>query len=82
MAEVWFRHADRITFHDPLAAALLFDPGICSYATGTARPVSEEGPFAGLTRWQEGGTEPRPHTVASAVDAARFFAHYFSVTGG
>ncbi len=25
MAEVWFRHAPHITFHDPLAAALIFD---------------------------------------------------------
>jgi purine nucleosidase len=82
MAEVWFKHADRITFHDPLAATLIFDPEICTYATGTVHPVLEDGPFAGLTRWQEGGNEPRPHTVAQTVDPGRFFSHYFGVTGG
>jgi inosine-uridine nucleoside N-ribohydrolase len=82
MAEVWFKHADRITFHDPLAATLLFAPDLCTYVTGTAHLVIEDGPFAGLTRWQAGGDEPRPHTVARTVDTERFFAHYFSVTGG
>ena len=29
MAEVWFRHTPEITFHDPLAAALIFEPTLC-----------------------------------------------------
>ena len=29
MAEVWFRHVPQITFHDPLAAALIFQPDLC-----------------------------------------------------
>jgi len=33
-AEVWFQHADRVTFHDPLAATTLFDPGICAFTRG------------------------------------------------
>ena len=30
MAEVWFRHVPAITFHDPLAAALIFQPTLCT----------------------------------------------------
>ncbi|HEX4124628.1 MAG TPA: nucleoside hydrolase, partial [Tepidisphaeraceae bacterium] len=35
MAEVWFgKQGGEICFHDPLAATLLFNPGICQYQTG------------------------------------------------
>jgi inosine-uridine nucleoside N-ribohydrolase len=81
MAEVWFRHAPHITFHDPLAATLIFEPDLCTYAPGTVTVVAAEGPLAGLTRWKVGG-EARPHRIASVVNSEKFFAHYFSVTGG
>lgn len=81
MAEVWFKRAPNITFHDPLAAALIFDPTICTYAGGTVSVCIDEGPFAGMTRWKVGGAD-RPHEVASVVNAEKFFDHYFGVTGG
>ena len=33
-AEVFFRRRGEITFHDPLAAATIFDDGICTFARG------------------------------------------------
>lgn len=83
MAEVWFRQAPHITFHDPLAATLLFEPDICTYAGGRINVVIEDGPLAGLTRWTLGKIpDQRPHTMAGTVNVARFFEHYFGVTGG
>jgi len=34
LAEVWFHEQDEIVFHDPLAAATLFDEEICKFQTG------------------------------------------------
>ena len=80
MASVWFRGAKVMTFHDPLAAALLFEPEICTYVKGTVvSPLDVDEKTAGrtvLTRDPAG-----PAMVAETVDAARFFAHYFSVFG-
>jgi purine nucleosidase len=80
MAEIWFKHAPVITFHDPLAAALIFDPSICEEARGTVR-VALQDPVAGLTRWKS-GEEPRAHAIATTVNPDQFFAHYFEVVGG
>jgi purine nucleosidase len=78
MAEKWFEAADRITFHDPLAAAAIFDPDLCTYRKGKVHsPVSVDAP--GATRFHE---DPQgPHTVADRVDADQFFAHYFEILG-
>ena len=82
MAEVWFKHSPRITFHDPLAAALLFAPDLCAYERGTARVVIEETPFAGMMRWEASRDADALHVIARTVDVPQFFAHYFGVTGG
>jgi purine nucleosidase len=76
-AEVWFQSRPAITFHDPLAAATLFDEQICQFERGDIdiELISEQ--HAGLTRWQR-GNDGR-HEVAMSVDGARFFEHYFSV---
>jgi len=78
MAEVWFKHAGQITFHDPLAATLIFQPEICTYATGTVTVVTE-GSLAGLTQWQS-RSETHAHQIAITVNPEQFFAHYFGVT--
>jgi len=82
MAEVWFaKQADKITFHDPLAAALIFEPGLCQTGPGRCDVVTEDGPFAGLTRWSPSDDPAKsPHHVAYTVEAERFFEHYFAVT--
>ncbi len=77
MAEVWYRHQDAITFHDPLTAACLFQPDICDYRTGRVSVDVEAGETHGATRFEEAADGP--HRVACAVDADRFFERYFEV---
>jgi inosine-uridine nucleoside N-ribohydrolase len=79
-AEVWFKHSDRITFHDPLAATLIFEPDLCHYAQGAAHIHTDNTPSAGKTEWQ--ADESGAHTIAVTVDAPRFLSHYFEICGG
>lgn len=80
MAEVWFKDRPNITFHDPLAAALVFEPDICGWQIGRATVHTSDDGLAGLMQWKRDATGP--HEIAVTVDAARFFEHYFGVTGG
>jgi inosine-uridine nucleoside N-ribohydrolase len=77
MAEIWFAgFYPFITFHDPLAAATIFEPDLCAYQDGRVTIDKTEKP--GRTIWQPG--EPAsPHQVAMAVDVERYFQHFFSV---
>ena len=79
MAEVWFRGQARMTFHDPLAGAGIFEPGVCTYRQGRVGVELERGEHFGDTVFVEaaGG----PHVVAEKVDAERFFKRYFGITG-
>ena len=76
-AEVFFQRRDEITFHDPLAAATIFDDRICTFAAGAVQVELESQQRAGFMRWQADAAGR--HQVADTVDAERFFAHYFSV---
>jgi inosine-uridine nucleoside N-ribohydrolase len=79
-AEVWFRRADRITFHDPLAAAALFDPALLDWERGRVTVELTSPALQGLTHWQPdpaGG----PHEIAVTVEAERFFDHFFQTLG-
>ena len=89
-AEVWFRDRPEITFHDPLAAALIFEPSLC---TTEARQISVEltsplRPGQTYVDWSDRHTaegnsyhphQDHPHQVAASVDASAFFDHYFAV---
>jgi inosine-uridine nucleoside N-ribohydrolase len=77
-AEVYFRNEPEIIFHDPLAAAVVFEPGLCRFERGAVE-VGLGGDRAGATAWAPatGGQ----HEVAVDVDPARFFEHYFGVVG-
>jgi len=77
-AEVWFQGRDIITFHDPLAAATMFDAQICAFERGTVAVELSSEAAKGMTRWQPGGSDAR-HEVALEVNRERFFEHYFSV---
>lgn len=81
MAEVWFRGQDHITFHDPLAAALLFEPTLCRTESQQVMVDTGVGPLSGLTL---PASDPlaRPHRLAAGVQPDAFFAHYFSVVNG
>ena len=77
-AEVWFHERPVITFHDPLAAATIFDPQVCTFTLGAVEVELASPRLGGLTFWRAGGDAP-PHEVALEVDRERFFEHYFSV---
>ena len=75
-AEIWFQEQDKITFHDPLAATTIFDPGICAFERGQVVVEWDAHKAAGMTFWQP---DPAgPHEVALEVDPEAFFKHYFS----
>ena len=76
-AEVWFRGTDTVTFHDPLAAATIFDEQVCRFEKGTVEVELTSSGLAGMTLWTPEATGR--HEVALEVDSARFFEHYFSV---
>jgi inosine-uridine nucleoside N-ribohydrolase len=79
MAEIWFAgFRPFITCHDPLAAATIFEPDLCSYQQGTVQLDKTEKP--GRTIWQPGGRDA-PHQVAVTVDVDRYFEHFFHVVG-
>lgn len=78
MAEVWFRERDRITFHDPLAAACIFEPGLCRYRDGRITVHVQQDDQFGQTTFAE--TPDGEHRAACEVDADRFFERYFAVT--
>lgn len=76
MASVWLENANHVVFHDPLTAALLFEPSLCELKRGevTIDPID------GVTYWSE-SSEGR-HQVAKTVDSSRFIEHYFAITKG
>jgi len=79
MAEIWFAgFYPFITFHDPLAAATIFAPNLCTYQQGTIRLDKIDKP--GKTTFEPGGTDGA-HQVAMKVDVDRYFEHFFSVVG-
>jgi purine nucleosidase len=77
-AEVWFQNADKITFHDPLAATTIFDDSICTFERGNVEIELADEKRVGQTRWQP-GAPPARHEVALGVKPERFFDHYFGV---
>lgn len=76
-AEVWFADRPEITFHDPLAAACVFEPDLCRMRPGLVE-VSVTDDQHGWTFFEPG---QGPHEVASEVDAEAFFEHFFEVVG-
>lgn len=79
MAEIWFaQFYPSITFHDPLAAAVIFEPDLCTYREGMVVVDTSDSP--GWTIWHPGG-DAAPHEVAMKVDVDRYFQHFFSVVG-
>jgi purine nucleosidase len=77
MAEVWFRHSEYITFHDPLAAALIFQPDLCLTEDVHIKVELNNPHLLGLT-YARHDLEARPHEIAVTVDPEAFFTHYFT----
>jgi purine nucleosidase len=79
MAEIWFAgFYPFITFHDPLAAATILEPDLCSYQQGTVTLDKTDKP--GRTIWQPGGPDST-HQVAMTVDVHRYFENFFKIVG-
>jgi len=76
-AEVWFEHATKVTFHDPLAATTLFDDSICDFQPGRVAIELKSDHVAGATLWYPGDPAGH-HEIATNVNPSRFFEHYFS----
>jgi inosine-uridine nucleoside N-ribohydrolase len=78
LAEVWFGHAKKLTFHDPLAAASIFRPELCEYETGNVAVTIEGNEnVTGQTLFTPAADGQ--HRVARSVNADAFFREYFSV---
>ena len=75
-ADVWFQHTDQIIFHDPLAAAAIFDERICKFTPGTVEVELASKKLRGVTHFKAEGED---HEVALEVDPQRFFDHFFGV---
>jgi purine nucleosidase len=80
MAEVWFQHVPAITFHDPLAAALIFQPELCTYDAGRIHVVVDPDHSRGGTTLFTVSTEPNvPHQVTRTIEVNAFFAEFFRI---
>jgi purine nucleosidase len=77
--ETW--GADKITFHDPLAGAVIFEPKLCEYQEGQVAVELQSTHVPGMTHFDPKAAQ-KPHRVAMKVYASAFFEHYFSVTAG
>lgn len=73
-AEIWFMNAQRLTFHDPLAAATIFSQDICAFTRG--KVAADAVSYPGLTPFT---ADPfGAHEVALEVDQEKYFDHFFS----
>ena len=77
MAEVWFRSRDYIIFHDPLAAATLFNDRVCGFDRGQVEVELLSERAKGMTHWKK-DEENGPHQAAFRVNREAFFEEYFS----
>lgn len=77
MAQAWFEKTSDVTFHDPLAAAAIFQPSLCEYESGDVEIDLENPELLGKTHWaaQENGV----HEIAVKVNSNAFFDHFFGV---
>lgn len=74
-SDVWFRERELLHFHDPLAAAAIFAPGICEYHRGDVNIELGTVETAGITHFKPRNNGPL--TIANAVAPDLFFREYF-----
>lgn len=68
-----------ITFHDPLAAAVIFKNDICGFMRGNVEVELDSTRLRGLTYWE---ADPNgKNEAAFTVDSEGFFRHYFEILG-
>jgi len=76
-AQHWYDYSHIVTFHDPLAAATIFNENICGFEKGNVSIELADGENAGMTIWNK--DEFGNHEVATSVCKEEFFKEYFSV---
>lgn len=81
MTEVWAHERKEVTFHDPLAAAVIFEPGLCEWQEGKVDVELKSDRVAGMTHWTT-KSDRKPHEIAVDVNPAAFFEHYFETVAG
>ena len=76
-AKVWADNngQSRLVYHDPLAAATVFDDGICRFERGDVTVDLDSKVMTGITYWEKNAAGA--HEVALQVDRDGFFRHYF-----
>ena len=77
MAGSWFADRPAVTFHDPLAAATVFEPALCAYETGEVTVSRCGGPLSGFTSWRPAADGP--HRTAVDVDERAALDHYWAM---
>ncbi len=76
-AEIWSRKGrTQITFHDPLAAAVVFQPDLCEYLDGRVEIELKSDRLAGASLF-DGTAADKPHRIAHRVKPDAFLNHYF-----
>jgi inosine-uridine nucleoside N-ribohydrolase len=75
----WFEKRAPMTFHDPLAAATIFEPDLCRYEDGLVEVELKSDRVLGMTHFDPKAAE-KPHRIAIDVDPERFLEHYATVT--
>jgi purine nucleosidase len=77
LAAIWFKERDRITFHDPLAASIIFNTQICTYSQVYVEVELQSQNLAGFTTKKQNLNSNI--YFAETVDKKQFFDDFFSV---
>ena len=78
-ARIWFEDRDEVIFHDPLAAATIFDERICGLEQGSVEVELQSSRLLGYTHWlPEPFAYPGQHQIATSADKELFFDTFFS----
>jgi inosine-uridine nucleoside N-ribohydrolase len=77
-SEHFFANSPIMTFHDPLAAACIFDGTICEFQRGRVEVELASPRLQGMTHWTP-DPSAGPHEIALEVKPEKFFEHYFGV---
>jgi purine nucleosidase len=77
MLELYFIHRQtaQVIFHDPLTAAVVFEPSLCTWREGKAEVYLGRDHIERMNFWSPDGTE-KLHRIASSVNIPAFFSHF------
>jgi purine nucleosidase len=81
--DIYDKGRPEVVFHDPLAAACIFEPDLCGWRRGRVEvELTGSSRAIGMTHWTGDKPDvaaPGPHEIAATVEADRFVEHYFDV---